>query len=324
MGFTIQQYHGRYNIQRRTTAVRYIVVHYVGAGSSAPGNALANCKYFSGGNRNASAHYFIDDANIFEYANPSTYATWHCGDGHGRYGITNQNSVGIEVCNNGGPYTEAEIERLTWLVQKLMSDFGVSASHVVRHYDASRKLCPVYYALNAAAWNSLHHRITTGKTTPASTSNSSNEFSGTYRCTVDTLNVRQGAKLDSRIVAKMSKGQTVTLDEGYTSADGYIWGKTTAYIAVGRATGKVENDDCLIKSSNESKFGGTYISQDVMNVRQSPSLSGHIFAIMPKGASVVLGNTYRRADGYVWGICTLYMAVGRATGKVENDDYLVK
>lgn len=160
MGFEIKRYHGNYNRVRRVTAVRYIVVHYVGAGTSAPGNALANCKYFSGGNRNASAHYFIDDANVYEYADPSAYATWHCGDGHGRYGITNQNSVGIEVCNNGGPYTQAEIERLAWLVQKLMSDFGVPASHVVRHYDASRKQCPLYYVQHGDAWAKLQAQIT--------------------------------------------------------------------------------------------------------------------------------------------------------------------
>lgn len=165
MGYSINQRHGNYNIQRRVTAVRYIVVHYVGAGTSAVGNALANCRYFAGGNRNASAHYFIDDGSIYEYADPTTYATWHCGDGRGRYGITNQNSVGIEVCNNGGPYTGAETDRLAWLVQKLMSDFGVSADHVVRHYDASRKECPLYYVQNPGAWTELHARITGGKVT---------------------------------------------------------------------------------------------------------------------------------------------------------------
>lgn len=165
MGYEINQYHGGYNIQKRNTTVKYIVVHYVGAGSSAAGSALANCKYFASGNRNASAHYFIDDAYIYEYANPSTYATWHCGDGRGRYGITNQNSIGIEVCNNGGPYTSAEIDRLTFLVQKLMKQFNVNADHVVRHYDASRKQCPLYYVQNAAEWTKLHSQITGGKVT---------------------------------------------------------------------------------------------------------------------------------------------------------------
>ena len=165
MSFAIERRHGTYNRQTRTEAVRYIVVHYTGSGTSAPGSAAANCKYFSGGNRNASAHYFIDDGAICEYADPAAYATWHCGDGHGRYGITNANSVGIEVCRNGNqPYTEAETERLAWLVRQLMERFGVPPERVVRHYDASRKACPYYYTPSGSggesAWRALRNRIT--------------------------------------------------------------------------------------------------------------------------------------------------------------------
>ena len=165
MSFAIERRHGTYNRQTRTEAVRYIVVHYTGSGTSAPGSAAANCKYFAGGNRNASAHYFVDDGTICEYADPAAYATWHCGDGHGKYGITNSNSIGIEVCQNGDrPYTEAEIERLTWLVRRLMAQFGVTADRVVRHYDASRKACPFYYTPSGSggdsAWRALRDRIT--------------------------------------------------------------------------------------------------------------------------------------------------------------------
>ena len=165
MSFAIEHRHGTYNRQTRTEAVRYIVVHYTGSGTSAPGSAAANCKYFAGGNRNASAHYFVDDGTICEYADPSAYATWHCGDGKGRYGITNANSVGIEVCQNGDrPYTEAEIERLAWLVRQLMERFGVPPERVVRHYDASRKVCPYYYTPSGsggtAGWRALRDRIT--------------------------------------------------------------------------------------------------------------------------------------------------------------------
>lgn len=168
MAFTITTYHGKYNISNRTSSVKYIVVHY----TAGTGSARNNCIYFSGGNRNASAHYFIDDTSIYEYADPAKYATWHCGDGGGRYGITNQNSIGIEVVNTGTAFSEAEIERLTWLVQKLMAQFGVSASNVVRHYDASRKQCPMYYVKNSGEWTKLHARITSGKAPAASTGSS--------------------------------------------------------------------------------------------------------------------------------------------------------
>ena len=158
----INKYHGKYNISKRTGSVKYIVCHYTGSGTSKAGNAKNNCIYFSGGNRKASAHYFIDDGGIWEYADPSKYYTWHCGDGHGKYGITNANSIGIEVCLDGdNPYTEKEIGYLQELVLYLMDEYDVPASRVVRHYDASRKMCPYYYARRTSEWHKLRSRITT-------------------------------------------------------------------------------------------------------------------------------------------------------------------
>lgn len=162
----INKHHGSYNITKRTQAVKYIVLHYVGAGSSKEGNAKANCMYFAGGDRQASAHYFIDDGGIWEYADPSAYYTWHCGDGHGKYGITNSNSIGIEVCQDGDrPYTQKEIKFLKQLVPVLMTKYQIPKSHVVRHYDASRKLCPYYYAKRTDEWVELRNKITKKQTT---------------------------------------------------------------------------------------------------------------------------------------------------------------
>lgn len=163
--YDIKFFHGTFNRSARTQPVRYIVIHYTGAGSSAAGCALANCRYFAGGDRQASAHYFIDDANIYEYADPAKYYTWHCGDGHGRYGISNGNSIGIEVCSSGADYTPEELSRLHYLVRLLMNRFRIDPSHVVRHYDASRKACPWPYVPNGGdpteqKWRALHSYIT--------------------------------------------------------------------------------------------------------------------------------------------------------------------
>lgn len=77
---------------------------------------------------------------------------------------------------------------------------------------------------------------------------------GTYRCTVDTLNVRDAPGLSGSVVASYHKNQTVVLDSWYKSRDGYIWGRYTGatsgkprYVAVGRATGKPEADDYLVR-----------------------------------------------------------------------------
>lgn len=146
--------------------IKNIVMHYVGSGSAKKGNAKANCQYFNGGNRNASADFFIDNSGIYRYnPNVKTWYSWHCGDGHGKYGISNVNSIGVEVCINGDkPYTKREKRYARQLVKHFMKKFDIPASGVVRHYDASRKACPYYYTPSGKggnkAWKKLHKYLT--------------------------------------------------------------------------------------------------------------------------------------------------------------------
>lgn len=79
-------------------------------------------------------------------------------------------------------------------------------------------------------------------------------FGGKYRCTVNSLNVRNAPSLSGKIVASYSKGQTVTLDDWYKIADGWVWGRYTGaqsgqkrYVAVGKPTGGPAADDYLLK-----------------------------------------------------------------------------
>jgi len=66
--------------------------------------------------------------------------------------------------------------------------------------------------------------------------------------------VRDAPSLGGNVVASYSSGQTVVLDDWYKIADGYVWGRYTSYsghtryIAVGKATGKPETDDFLVKA----------------------------------------------------------------------------
>lgn len=261
MGYDIKVWNGgnpAYNRQARTDAPRYIAVHYTADGKPDSHTAYNSMLYFSRANRDASAHFFIDNYDIYEFADPARWSCWHVGDGHGAYGITNQNSIGIEVVQDGNaPFSDEEVRKLAWLVQRLMAQFGIPASRVVRHYDASRKACPWYYtpegAGGDAAWRALHAAIT-GGAAPEPSGDAGEGFGGTYRCTVDALNVRDAPGLSGSVVAQYGLGQTVVLDDWYVSADGFIWGRYTGassgrlrYVAVGRATGKVEPDDYLVK-----------------------------------------------------------------------------
>lgn len=139
MNITIN--HTTTNFSNQRTSKKYIVWHDTGVrDQSDEGNA----SYFKSVYREASAHYFIDENSITEVVDPNLVA-WHCGDGNGKYGITNQNSIGIELCvEANGLFKPETIANAVWLGKKLMNDFGIGADKNVRHYDASRKNCPQF------------------------------------------------------------------------------------------------------------------------------------------------------------------------------------
>ena len=133
--------HTTINFSNKRITPKYIVWHDTGVrDQSDEGNA----SYFRSVYREASANYFIDENSITEVVAPG-YVAWHVGDGAGRYGITNQNSIGIELCPEAdGSFKPETIANAVWLGKKLMSDWGIPFDNNVRHYDASRKNCPQY------------------------------------------------------------------------------------------------------------------------------------------------------------------------------------
>lgn len=139
-----------YNRSRRTEPIRYIVIHDTG-NRSAGADAMSHFQYFNTGNRDSSADYFVDGKTILQVNDYHTYYTWHCGDGKGKYGITNQNSVGIEMCiNSDGDHNKA-FDNLVAVTKHLMQELNIPAERVVRHYDASRKNCPA--SMNNGTWS---------------------------------------------------------------------------------------------------------------------------------------------------------------------------
>lgn len=140
--------------------IQYIVIHYTGnRGDTAKNNA----DYFYGGDRQASAHYFVDDNSIWQVVEESRGA-WHVGDGGGKYGITNHNSIGIEqCCMANGEISETTENNCIELVKYLMKKYNIDINHIVRHYDASRKICPNWSADNWARWWSFRDKIKNDK-----------------------------------------------------------------------------------------------------------------------------------------------------------------
>lgn len=154
----------RYNYSsRKGGRVKYLVIHDTG-NRSRGANAMAHRNYFGGGNRNASAHYFVDPTQIVQIIGDS-YSSWHCGDNQGRgralNGVTNRESIGIELCINADGDYEAAYGNLVELVKNLMARFDVPASRVCRHYDVSRKSCPNSFRSSGwARWERFKRDIT--------------------------------------------------------------------------------------------------------------------------------------------------------------------
>ena len=156
---TINKKQIAYNRTKRTQKPQYIVIHDTGnPGKGA--NADAHFTYFNGGDRQSSADFFVDDTQILQVNDYNTYYTWHCGDGGGKYGITNVNSVGIEICVNPESNYDMAFQNTVALAKHLMAELNIPIERVVRHYDASRKNCPASMSANSwALWNTFKAQL---------------------------------------------------------------------------------------------------------------------------------------------------------------------
>lgn len=152
----------------RTTAngrnIDYIVVHYVGAVSTAYNNA----SYFSTVDRQASAHYFVDESEIWRVVAEKDIA-WHCGSSYGYYNdARNSNSIGIEMCckyvNGYLDIIPAVEDATAELVRDLMARYNIPADRVVRHWDVTRKECPEPMVSSYARWLAFKSKLTGAST----------------------------------------------------------------------------------------------------------------------------------------------------------------
>lgn len=131
---------------RKKTPIKYLVIHDTGNPNRGAG-ALNHRNYVENNKRGASAHYFVDDKVIVQYVGDSLSAG-SVGDGKGKYGITNANSLSIEMCINSDADYAKTYKNTVELTKNLMKKFNIPIDQVVRHYDASRKSCPNHMRQN--------------------------------------------------------------------------------------------------------------------------------------------------------------------------------
>lgn len=118
----------------------YVVIHETdnwsrGADAKAHATAMKN------GNLAGTVHYYVDSKNIYQTLDHKDGA-WAVGDGGGKYGITNRNSINIEICVNPESDYYKAVDKAEQLAASLLKQYGWGTDRLKRHYDASRKHCP--------------------------------------------------------------------------------------------------------------------------------------------------------------------------------------
>lgn len=257
-----------YTPGRSGREVDKVVVHYNA------GNLTAEGCYSVWQTREASAHYQVEDGGRVGQLVWDRDTAWHAGNWD-----QNCRSIGIEHANRAdGTVSEACLDNGAHLTAAVCKAYGLGRPewlvNVFPHKHFQDTSCPgqIYgsqkdaYIRRAQAWYDFMVGAgaePSGDPEPAPAPEPSapapdGDFhGGLYRCTVDGLRIRTAPSLSGAIVPGVTydRGEEVVLDDWYTIADGWVWGRYTGassgeyrYVAVGKATGKPEAGDYLVKA----------------------------------------------------------------------------
>lgn len=140
--------------------IEYLVIHYVGAESSARNNAI----YFSRNYVGASAHYFVDETDTIYQSVWDKNVAWSVGNSTYKHPkARNHNTLNIEMCvkkKNGKWYFEPKtIENTIWLAKRLVKKYKIPKNNLIRHYDVTGKNCPAPFVSDTKAWNNFKDKV---------------------------------------------------------------------------------------------------------------------------------------------------------------------
>ena len=141
-----------YGGTRSLSDVRYVVIHNTGnSGDTAAGNASYFSRYGDGNNRNAGAHFFVDQSGVIYQTIKLDRIAWAVGDpahtnsrgaGALHNKCTNTNSVSIELCDIVKKDPSKKMIASVRALIKHIREKCPNAKTVCRHYDCSGKNCP--------------------------------------------------------------------------------------------------------------------------------------------------------------------------------------
>lgn len=135
--------------------IQGIVIHY----TANPGStAQQNHDYFEGlkdsQSTKASSHFIIGlDGEVIQCI-PSSEWSYASND-------RNRDTLSIECCHpdESGQFNEATYQSMVELTGWLCHRFGLSSEDVIRHYDVTGKLCPLYYVEHPDAWEQFREDV---------------------------------------------------------------------------------------------------------------------------------------------------------------------
>lgn len=133
--------------------VKNIVIHYVGNPNTTAQN---NRDYFDKDSTEVSSHFLVGlEGEIIQCVplwEKSAASNWR-----------NSDTISIEVCHpdETGKFNDKTYDAVIKLTSWLLKELGLDESAVIRHYDITEKLCPLYYVEHEDAWNQMKKDIGT-------------------------------------------------------------------------------------------------------------------------------------------------------------------
>lgn len=131
--------------------VRDIAIHYVGNPDT---TAKANRDYFNQPGVDVSSHFIVGlEGEVVQCLplNEKSAAT----------NQRNADTISIEVCHpdESGKFSDKTYQSLVKLTAWLCEELRLDGDNLIRHYDVTGKLCPLYYVEHEDAWQQLKRDV---------------------------------------------------------------------------------------------------------------------------------------------------------------------
>lgn len=141
--------------QTKLDKVKGIVIHYVANPNT---SAEQNRNYFESlkdtKERYASSHYIIGLEGEIIQCIPNNEWSYSADE-------RNSDTISIECCHpdETGKFNNRTYASLVKLVSELCVEYNIEEEGIIRHYDVTEKMCPLYYVEHEDEWLLLKNEI---------------------------------------------------------------------------------------------------------------------------------------------------------------------